>query len=63
MDATDALTAASWIKAKIVVPIHYNTFPNIKADDMEFARQLMLNKYATPKCYLRIKIYSHIPIQ
>lgn len=49
MDATEALTAASWIKSKIVVPMHYNTFPNIKADDMEFARQLMLNKYATPK--------------
>lgn len=49
MDATEALIAASWIKSKIVVPIHYNTFPKIKADDMEFARQLMLNKYATPK--------------
>jgi len=49
MGVHDAIIATSWIKPTIVVPIHYNTFPTIKADDMEFARQVMLHKYATPK--------------
>ena len=45
----DALKTAKVINAKIVVPIHYNTRPSIKVDDMEFARQIMLYKYAVPK--------------
>jgi L-ascorbate metabolism protein UlaG (beta-lactamase superfamily) len=49
MDADDAVIASKMIKSKIVVPIHYNTRPKIKADDMEFARQVMLHKYAVPK--------------
>lgn len=44
-----ALKAAKAINATTVVPIHYNTRPSIKADDMEFARQIMLHKYAVPK--------------
>lgn len=44
-----ALKVARDIKAKTIVPIHYNTRPVIKADDMEFARQVMLYKYGVPK--------------
>src|SRR5699024_8166196 len=32
MGPEDALLAADWIKAKTVVPVHYNTFPVIKQD-------------------------------
>jgi len=45
----DAVTACGWIKPVTVVPIHYNTFPEIKADPIEFARLVMLNKFAVPK--------------
>lgn len=49
MGINGALKTANDIKAKTIVPIHYNTRPPIKADDMEFARQVMLYKYAVPK--------------
>lgn len=49
MDTSDALIATHMIKPKIVVPIHYNTRPKIKADDMGFAREVMTNRYAVPK--------------
>lgn len=49
MGVGDAVKAAGLIKAKIVVPIHYNTFPTIKADDMHFAQQIMLKQYGVPK--------------
>lgn len=49
MGIDDAVKAAGLIKAKIVVPIHYNTFPAIKADDMYFAQQIMLKQYGVPK--------------
>ena len=32
MDADDAAVAAQWIRPKIVVPIHYNTFPALRTD-------------------------------
>jgi L-ascorbate metabolism protein UlaG (beta-lactamase superfamily) len=40
MGPDDALVAADWINAKIVVPIHYNTFPVIKQDPYTFASQV-----------------------
>lgn len=40
MGPEDALLAAKWIKAKTVVPIHYNTFPVIKQDPSKFVDQL-----------------------
>ncbi|MFC7393661.1 metal-dependent hydrolase [Scopulibacillus cellulosilyticus] len=40
MGPDDALTAAEWIQAKTVVPIHYNTFPVIKQDPQDFASKL-----------------------
>lgn len=38
MDVKDAVRAVEFIKPEIVVPIHYDTFPVIKADPMNFAR-------------------------
>jgi len=49
MGVDDAVKAAGLIHAKILVPIHYNTFPTIKADDMHFAQQIMLKQYGVPK--------------
>lgn len=40
MGPEDALIAADWIKAKIVVPIHYNTFPVIEQDGEAFAKRV-----------------------
>lgn len=42
MGPADALVAAEWIKAKKVVPIHYNTFPVIKQDPDQFTAELGL---------------------
>ncbi|WP_188453416.1 metal-dependent hydrolase [Virgibacillus oceani] len=36
MGPEDALVAADWIKAKTVVPVHYNTFPVIEQDPVAF---------------------------
>jgi L-ascorbate metabolism protein UlaG (beta-lactamase superfamily) len=36
MDRHDAVTAAGWIGADTVIPIHYNTFPPIETDDQAF---------------------------
>lgn len=36
MDIDDAVKAVDFIKPKIVIPMHYNTFPLIKADPYEF---------------------------
>ena len=49
MGVEDAVKATALIKPKTVVPIHYNTWSQIKADDIEFARQVMLGQYAIPK--------------
>lgn len=40
MGPGDAQLAAQWIKAKRVVPIHYNTFPVIRQDAYQFAEKL-----------------------
>jgi len=40
MDPDDGAIAASWLKAKKVVPIHYNTFPPIRQDDEEIRSKL-----------------------
>lgn len=49
MGLEDAVEAAHRIGAKTIVPIHYNTRDAIKADDIEFARQIMLHNYGVPK--------------
>ncbi|BBU40474.1 MULTISPECIES: metal-dependent hydrolase [Aeribacillus] len=40
MGPEDALTAAEWIRAKKVVPIHYNTFPVIQQNPEDFVSKL-----------------------
>lgn len=37
MGPGDALTATHWLKAKTVIPMHYNTFPIIRQDAEAFA--------------------------
>lgn len=44
MGPDDALIAADWIKADIVVPVHYNTFPVIEQDGKEFASKVKTGK-------------------
>jgi L-ascorbate metabolism protein UlaG (beta-lactamase superfamily) len=48
MDIDDAVRAVKMIKPKVVVPMHYNTFPKIKADPEEFARKVR-EAMLTPK--------------
>ncbi|PAV30383.1 metal-dependent hydrolase [Virgibacillus profundi] len=40
MGPEDALIAADWINAKIVVPVHYNTFPVIEQDAEAWASKV-----------------------
>ncbi|KFZ39431.1 MULTISPECIES: metal-dependent hydrolase [Thermoactinomyces] len=40
MGPEDALTAAEWIGAKHVIPMHYNTFPPIRQDAGAFVEKL-----------------------
>ncbi|KMK74544.1 metal-dependent hydrolase [Alkalihalobacillus pseudalcaliphilus] len=40
MGPEDAATAADWVRAKKVVPMHYNTFPVIEQDGQAFAESL-----------------------
>lgn len=40
MGPDDALIAADWINAKVVVPVHYNTFPVIEQDPDDFAKKV-----------------------
>lgn len=43
MGPEDALLAAEWVRAKMVVPIHYNTFALIKQDAYDFVSKLKNN--------------------
>lgn len=40
MDISDAVRAAQMVKPGVAIPIHYNTFPSIKTDPMEFKRKV-----------------------
>ena len=40
MGPDDALLAAQWVKAKSVLPTHYNTWPLIEVDAHAFAKRL-----------------------
>ncbi|MBU9721130.1 MULTISPECIES: metal-dependent hydrolase [Bacillaceae] len=44
MGPEDALLAAEWVKAKKVVPMHYNTFPVIEQDPELFANAVKPGK-------------------
>jgi L-ascorbate metabolism protein UlaG (beta-lactamase superfamily) len=48
MGIKDALKAVDLIKPKIVIPIHYNTFPAISANPEDFKRQ----------CSVRVEIFQ-----
>lgn len=39
MGIADAVIACTWLQPKVVVPMHYNTFPLIAADAAAFKRQ------------------------
>ena len=41
MGPDDAIQAAQFVKAKKVIPIHYNTFPPIEQDAEAFAQKLL----------------------
>ncbi|MFM1653923.1 metal-dependent hydrolase [Brevibacillus sp. B_LB10_24] len=40
MGPGDALKAAEWVRAKAVIPIHYNTFPVIEQNPQQFVSDL-----------------------
>ncbi len=44
MGPEEALVAADWVKADMVVPIHYNTFPVIEQDGKAFASKVRTGK-------------------
>ena len=44
MGPDDALIAADWVKANIIVPVHYNTFPVIEQDPDAFAEKVKTGK-------------------
>jgi L-ascorbate metabolism protein UlaG (beta-lactamase superfamily) len=43
MGVEDALQAAEWYNAKVVVPVHYNTFPVIRQEAESFVERLQAN--------------------
>lgn len=43
MDVENAVIAAEWIGSKIVIPMHYNTFPQINADTEIFKKEILKN--------------------
>jgi L-ascorbate metabolism protein UlaG (beta-lactamase superfamily) len=36
MDRIDAVTAVEFIQPKVVIPVHYDTFPPIETDAQQF---------------------------
>ena len=40
MDCVDAVRATKYLKPKIVIPMHYNTFASIKAEPLEFKQRI-----------------------
>jgi L-ascorbate metabolism protein UlaG (beta-lactamase superfamily) len=40
MDRWDAVTAAEFVAARTVIPMHYNTFPPVETDDEAFKRDV-----------------------
>ena len=43
MDVEHAVVAADWLGAKTVIPMHYNTFPEIQADLQRFLQLMQVN--------------------
>ena len=40
MDIEHAVIASKWLDSSIVIPMHYNTFEQIKVDIKDFERQI-----------------------
>lgn len=53
----DAVIATGFIKPKVVVPIHFNTFEMIKQDPQEFAEKVMLSWNSVCKVLLPWQSY------
>jgi L-ascorbate metabolism protein UlaG (beta-lactamase superfamily) len=51
MDIDDAVEATKLLRPKIVVPMHYGTFPVIEADPAEFAQKVQA---AVPEVTVKI---------
>lgn len=49
MDIEDAAQATTWIKPTTVFPIHYDTWPKIRVDAVDFARRVMASSPTVPK--------------
>jgi len=49
MGPEDAATAAEYLQAACVVPIHYNTFPIIEQDPEKFCEKLTVSKGIVPE--------------
>jgi len=49
MHIDDAIKATEFIKPKLVIPIHYNTFDLIKQDPYEFKEKILLKNLANVK--------------
>lgn len=41
MDIADAALAASWIRPRYAIPMHYNTFPIIKKEPLDFVKEAL----------------------
>lgn len=48
MDSLSAVKALKQMRADFVVPMHYNTFPRIDADPLDFARRVKENTKTKP---------------
>lgn len=58
MDVEQAVIASEWIRAEVVVPMHYNTFPQINADEDLF-KMLMSARGKNP---LVLKIEEQVEL-
>lgn len=46
MDADDAVRAAGLIRPRVVIPMHYDTFPPVKADPRDFSDKVTARGFA-----------------
>lgn len=51
MDPSEAAIAAKWINPKVVIPMHYNSFPSIIQDENQF---IELVRKEAPNCQTKI---------